>query len=663
MKKNIKKMGFEDLIKKEWIITNGLGGYASSTIIGMNTRKYHGLLVAPLNPPAQRYLLVSKVDESILIDGKEYCLYTNMCRNNISQGFKYQESFEKDEIPTFTYDVDGIKIEKSICMEYKKNITVVLYKIKNIDKKATLNLTPLLNYRNFHETSEKREFELKQTVENRLVSVQIDNNNHHIYMNCSCGKYIEKENDKFHNMFYIEEEKRGLSDEENHAIAGTYEIEIKPNEEKNITFVCSLDEPKIERKDASKIIQNEKNRISQLIEKSELVGDEDLIKKYIIASDNFVVYRKNLQTLIAGYPWFLDWGRDNCIAFEGITLKTKRYDVARSILLTLTKDINQGLVPNGYAETDDMPLYNSVDSSLLLFEQVKKYINYTGDYEFIEQKIYPKLKSIIEEYVQGIDLADNNIFLDEDYLISAGTLSTQNTWMDAKIGDYVVTPRNGKQVEINSLWYNALMIMIELAKKFEDEKAVLNKYRKLARNAKKSFEEKFYNPKTKCLFDVLGDDKIRPNQLYSIALSYNIIEPGSEIAKQVFNTCTKKLLNSHGLKTLAKGYTHYTEVYEGDQYRRDISYHQGITWPWLIGLYNDAFVNIINAEKDKDTKKQLKEDYTNFVQKLKKTYTKELNDGKTIGSIPELYDSKSPYEAKGAFAQCWSVSEIFRIII
>ena len=548
-------------------------------------------------------------------------------------------------------------------MEYRKNVSIVLYKIKNSSKKIKLRLTPLLNNRDFHSVSFNKSFFINQTVNNRLVDVVIDNSNHHIFMNCSEGKYIIKENDSFKNMYYMEEEKRGLASEENHAISGYYEIEIDPNEEKYITFACSLDEIKIDRKDGQKIIANEMKRIKQLIDKSDLKGDEDLIKKYIIASDNFVVSRKNLLTLIAGYPWFLDWGRDTLISFEGIVLKNKRFDVARKLLLTYTKDIKQGLIPNGYAESDNKPLYNSVDSSLLLFEQVKKYLNYTSDYDFIKDKIYNNMKDIVENYINGINLDDNNIFLDEDYLISAGTLETQNTWMDAKIGDYVVTPRNGKQVEINSMWYNALMIMCEIGKKFDEEKELINKYKKLAKNAKETFNEIFYNKKTKCLFDVIGDEKIRPNQLFALSLSYPIIEPSSEIAKNVFNTVTKKLLNNYGLKTLAKGEPHYTEIYEGDQYRRDISYHQGITWPWLIGLYNDAFLNIIKSTKDKEQKKILKEDYNKFVEKLRKVFVKEINEGKSIGSISELYDSKKPFNAKGAFAQCWSVAEVFRIII
>lgn len=663
MLKNIGKMSFEDSVSKEWVVTNGLGGYASSTVLGVNTRKYHGLLIAPLKPPADRYMLVSKVDEIIDIEGKSYNLYSNICTNGKSDGYKYLAAFEKEEVPTFFYNVEGIKIEKSICMEYRKNVSIVLYKIKNIDRKIKIRLTPLLNNRSFHWTSENRNFKIEQDVDKRLVDVVIDDSEHHIYMNCSDGEYVKTENDCFKNMYYPEEEKRGLAAVENQAIAGYYEIELNPNEEKSITFACSLDEHKIDRKDGSKIILNEKKRIKLLIEKSKLTGNEDLIKKYIIATDNFIVSRKNLLTLLAGYPWFLDWGRDTFIAFEGTVLKNRRFDVARSLLLTFTRDVKQGLVPNGYTEYENKPIYNSVDSSLLLFEQVKRYLNYTNDYNFVREKIYEILKNIVEEYAKGIDLDENNIFLDDDGLISAGTLTTQNTWMDAKIGDYVVTPRNGKQVEINSMWYNALMIMAELAKKYEDDKDLLDSYKKMAKDAKKSFNEKFYNPKTKALYDVLGDEKIRPNQLYSLALTYPVLNPSTEEAKNVFNTCTKKLLNSHGLKTLAKGDVHYTEIYEGDQYRRDISYHQGITWPWLLGVYNDAFLNIIKFENDKEEKKKLKEEYNKFVMKTRKTFIKEINEGKTIGSIPELYDSRAPYEAKGAFAQCWSVSEVFRIIL
>ena len=485
------------------------------------------------------------------------------------------------------------------------------------------------------------------------------------------GKYITHQNDSFRNMFYIEEEKRGFCAEENHAIPGRYEIEIKPNETKEITFVASL-EANIEEIDGKKTISKEIVRIAELVYESNLIDKAkenenteytQLIRNFIISADNFVVYRPSfrLHTIIAGYPWFLDWGRDTLISFEGILLKTRRFDIAKEVLLTMIRDVKFGLVPNGYSGYDNRPLYNSADSSLLLFEQVEKYLNYTNDETFVKEKMYPVLEKIIESYAKEIDVDENDIYLDEDGLISSGSPNIQNTWMDAKIGSYVVTPRNGKAVEINSMWYNALKIMEELTLKFETKQKA-NKYKKMSDLCKKSFIEKFYNKKRKCLYDVLGDSKIRPNQLFALSLTYPVLDPKSEIAKEMFNTVTKKLLNNYGLKTLAKGEENYVEVYEGDSFRRDMSYHQGITWPWLLGIYYNSFKKILEAS-NKTEKKELQEKYDKFVQNVKNTFIKEFNEGKTIGGISELYDSAKPFESKGTINQAWSVAEVFRIIL
>ena len=387
------------------------------------------------------------------------------------------------------------------------------------------------------------------------------------------------------------------------------------------------------------------------------------LKAFCIAMDNFVVFRPSFgyHTIIAGYPWFLDWGRDALIAYEGLLLKTNRYKIAKDVLLTLTRDIKFGLVPNGYSGYDNRPLYNSVDSSLLLFEQVHKYLKYTDDYEFIKQSIYTKLKSIIDNYSKGIDIDNNNIFLDEDGLISSGTEYTQNTWMDAKYEGHCFTPRNGKAVEVNSLWYNSLKIMEELCKKFGDKKEA-KIYEKMAETCKKSFEEKFFNPKKKCLYDVIGDDKVRPNQLFSIALTYPVLEPNSEKAQSMMSVVEKKLLNKYGLKTLAKGEKGYVDTYEGDSFRRDSSYHQGITWPWLLGIYYDGLKNMLKEEKNKKSKEELKQKIQDFREQTKNTFLKEINERGCIGQISELYDSRKPYLPKGAVAQAWSVAEIFRII-
>ena len=675
MKFGKQELALENGLTKEWLITNGIGGFASSTIIGANTRKYHGLLLAPLTPPARRFLILSKLDESIEINGKKTELYTNVCKNYISTGYKYQTSFRKEFVPVFTYKVENTEITKIICMEYGKNTVGVYYKIRNGKEKAKLNLAPVVNYRDFHQMSTDHVFSVKQELQENMVKLVIDNNeNTPIYLKTSEGNYIKHENDTFYNMFYIEEEKRGLYPEENHTVPGVFEIEIEPNQEKEISFICSLEQ--IEEVNVKNIINNEIIRLNHIFNNSLLIDNrkenktkkelehDELIREFLVATDNFIVNRPSfgLHTVIAGYPWFLDWGRDSLISFEGLLLIPKRYEVIKEVFLTYVRDMKYGLIPNGYSGYDNRPLYNSVDASLLLFEAIKKYLDYTGEYGFVEENLYRYLEQVIENYIQGIDLDDNNIYLDSDYLLVSGTEYTQNTWMDAKYGDFAVTPRNGKAVEINAMWYNALMIMAELTTKI-GKKSRAKAYKDLAEKSKIAFNNNFYNKKRKCLYDVIGDGKIRPNQLFALSLTYPVVDPDSEMAKNIFNTVTKKLLNNYGLKTLAKGEENYVDIYEGGSFRRDMSYHQGITWPWLLGPYYDAFKAIIKAEKNKKAKAELEEGLEKFRNQIYKTFKKEMQETSCIGSISELYDSKKPQLPKGAFAQAWSVGEVFRIIL
>ena len=672
------KMTLEEGLKKEWIITNGIGGYASSTIIGVNTRRYHGLLVAPLNPPAKRVLVLSKLDESIETNGKKYDLYSNMCRQYISHGYKYLESFEKEILPIFKYKIEDVEISKNICMVYRKNTVQVFYKIKNRKNKIKLNLAPIFNFRDFHGMNTNHDFTIDQLEQDDKVRIIIDNNiATPIYMKISEGKYIKHEHDIFNNMYYIEEEKRGFFPEENHIVSGRFEIEIEPEEEKEISFICSLEE-NIDEIDPKELIEDELVRQEKLYQQSKLLDnknqkktkkqleEEELKKTFLTAIDNFIVYRPTfgLHTVIAGYHWFLDWGRDTLISFEGLFLKTKRFDQAKDILLTLTRDIKYGLIPNGYSEVDNRPLYNSVDSSLLLFEQVYKYLVYTEDYKFIKEDIYPKLKKIIEHYIEGINFSDNNVYLDENGLVNSGNENTQNTWMDAKYDDIIATPRFGKVVEINAMWYNALMIMAELTKKFVvvGKKLQSKQYEELAEKCKETFQKEFYNEKKKFLYDYLGNIELRPNQLFALSLTYQVVDPCSEVGRNVINTVEKKLLNSYGLKTLAKGEKNYIDIYEGNAFKRDMSYHQGPTWVWLLGLYYDALMNSELQEKDKARKDELKQKIKKLKEKTKKVFQDEIYKRGCVGSIAELYDSKSPFEPRGAIAQAWSVAEIFRII-
>ena len=658
------ELELDKALEKEWIITNGIGGFASSTILGANTRKYHGLLVSPIIPPARRRLILSKLDESIEIEDKKYELFTNVGKNYISKGYKYQESFTKEVLPTFEYKVEDVVITKTICMEHFKNTVGVYYKIRNGAKHSKLILAPVMNFRNAHGINKDHQFKLEQRMKNKKLEVEIDDGNP-IYITINDGNYIEHKDDIFYNMFYIEEEKRGFEPEENHVVPGRYEIEIDPNEEKEISFICSTEE-NIEELDARALILKETIRMTKIFNKSGLLGSDkdELIKTFLIATDNFIIKRPlfNTYSAIAGYPWFLDWMRDTLISFEGLFLVTKRFDNAKKVLQHCIRDIKYGLIPNTYSEDDYRPLYNSVDASLLFFEQVKKYLEYTNDYQFVMQDIYPKMENIIENYAKGIDLDNNNIYMDTDGLIVSGTENTQNTWMDAKYAGIAVTPRNGKAVEINSMWYNALKIMQELATS-NNEADKAKKYEKIATKCKKSYQSQFYNKRRKCLYDVLGDNKIRPNQLFALSLTYPVLDATSEEARNMFETVTKKLLNNYGLKSLAKGEENYVEVYEGDGCRRDFSYHQGITWTWLLGPYYNALKRLAISSKTKKDKAKYEEQLKKFVDNVTKTFSKEINERGCVGSIAEIYDSKRPYAPKGAFAQAWSVAEVFRIIL
>lgn len=516
MKITKEKLNLEEGLKREWLVTNGIGGFSSATVIGANTRKYHGLLIAPLTPPARRFLVLSKLDESIEIRNKKYDLYTNVCQSYISHGYEYQEEFRKDYVPIFKYQVGKVEITKMICLEYGHNTVGVFYQIKNEGTKAKLTLAPIVNFRDFHQMNTNHHFKVAQTINHTKVKLVLDGNSETpIYMNLSEGEYKQHNDDTFYHMFYLEEEKRGFYPEENHCVPGVYEIEIPAKTEKEISFVCSLEE-NIEQKKVRRFINHEIIRLGEMFNESLLIDNrkknktekeikqEDLIKTFLIATDNFIVYRPSfkLHTVMAGYPWFLDWGRDTLLAFEGLLLIPKRFEIAKEVLLTMIRDVKFGLIPNGYSGYDNRPLYNSVDASLLLFEQVQKYIQYTGDYEFVKEKMYSIMQDILENYCQGITIDDNNIYLDSDGLMVSGTDQTQNTWMDAKYDGVAVTPRNGKAVEVNSLWYNANCIMADLAKKFKNP-LLAKKYKEVAKKCKSTFETKFYNEKKKCLYDVL----------------------------------------------------------------------------------------------------------------------------------------------------------------
>jgi predicted glycogen debranching enzyme len=665
---------------KEWLITNGIGGYASSTDYGgMNTRRYHGLLIASTNPPGSRKLILSKLDESISVEDRSYKLYTNDTNGQITEGHEYQVWFEKDILPKYRFKVEDIEVEKTIALIRNKNVVIVYYRVQNGSKSIRMHLTPVVNFRNFHDMKTDTRFTYTQVIEENKIQL-VFNQSDKINLGLLGSTYYPHNGDFFRNMHYKKEEERGFYPNENHIVPGTFDFDIQPNEEKTFTFVCSIEGQfgesfeNILNIKGEDVIKEEYNRVNALIRQSELLDrvynpEEqaiyvNLVKKYIVASDNFIVKRasNNLSTIIAGYPWFLDWGRDSLISFEGLLLIPRRFDEAKEVLKTYIDSIKDGLVPNAFIEDEDKAIYNSADGSLLLFDAIFKYLKYTQDYDFIKGDIYKKLRVVIDRYIDGTNLENNEIYVDEqDYLLSTGNENTQNTWMDTRVDGKPVTPRNGKAVELNALWYNALRVMQHICAHFNN---ILGQaeYSYLARKVKKSYIKNFYNAEKKCLYDVLGDNRVRPNQVFALGLSFPVIGPNTREGKETFITITNDLLTKYGLKTLANYEPGYTPRYEGGPSERDRAYHQGTIWPWLLGPYYDTIKNMIKFEKNRTYQMELHNTLNQFKANIRETFENEITNGNTIGSIAEVYDAEDPKEGKGCFAQAWSVASIFRIL-
>lgn len=635
---------FERGIEKEWLLTNGIGGFASSTLTGVNSRRYHGLLVASLNPPIERHLILSKIDESININGREFELFSYKTPDDIKEGYKYLQRFIMDPLPVYTYCVEDVLLEKEITMVNGENTVAVVYHILNGEAKSVLRFTPLVNFRDYHGNSSRWHMSFEQKTADRETVIKPYGLSTEIRLMCSEGRFKRLEDNWFYNMQYPVEQERGLHSTEDHFIPGCFEIEVGPGEEKYITILATIEKNPSET-DGLKLIKMEKDRIGGLLERA---GFKDsLSQKLVIAADNFIVRRKSTdsKTIIAGYPWFTDWGRDTMIALPGLTLATGRFQDAKDILYTFSRYVKDGLIPNMFPDAGNEPPYNSVDASLWYFEAVYKYLKYTGDVDFISREIYPKLKEIVEFYAKGTHF---KIRMDEDFLISAGDKDTQLTWMDAKVDDWVVTPRHGKAVEINALWYNALKIMEQLAGRFRED---IPFYGETAVKVQESFVKSFWNEKKGCLFDVITDsgcdERVRPNQIMAVSLDFPVIE--GEKARKIVDRVWKELYTAYGLRSLSPDENEYCGIYTGDRYSRDGAYHQGTVWAWPAGQFFSAYIKAYgNSKRSRE-----------IVKKLISPYKDHLRDG-CVGSISEIFDGNNPHIPRGCCAQAWSVAEILR---
>ncbi|MBE5820995.1 MAG: glycogen debranching protein [Clostridiales bacterium] len=637
---------FEEGTNKQWLVTNGIGGYASSTIVGCNTRKYHALLVGPKTPPYNRTCYVSKVNETITVNGVKHEISTNECLGYVSKGFNYQTSFKKEYFPIFEYEVNDIKIKKQLTMIYGKNATVLKYEIETGDKESLFEIAPLINYRDFHATNTS-EIEFAQVLlANNNLKIVYDTENS-LFIDTNLTHYERFEKINFNNMYYRVEKQRGLDAVENHFIPGVYSIKIEPNTKVELYMTFSTEYiPKIDLAFVNSIFEKEIYRQNRIIDKANL--NDEYANKLVLAADQFIIQKPDDEYgIIAGYPWFDEWGRDTFISFEGLLLVTKRYEIARKVLLSNVKHIEDGIMPNTFNNYTGEGLYNSVDAGLWFFEAVNRYIEYTNDYKFIIENIYPYMKEIVLSYSEGTLY---NIHVDKsDGLLISGTPEIQLTWMDAKVGDKVITPRNGKCVEINALWYNALNIMMKLANELKDN-IEYKMYKHMAEVCKISFNEKFWNSSKDTLYDVIEpySHEIRPNQILALSLSYPLIS-GSR-AKIILDTVSEHLYTPYGLRTLSQYSNNYIGKYYGDVWQRDSAYHQGTVWTWLLSEYIIAFCRT-NGYSLKDRKRWLK-----YIKVLQENIVDDC-----IDSISEIFDGDYPHLPNGTYAQAWSVGNILKL--
>lgn len=633
---------YNSSISKEYLLTNGIGGYSSASISGSNIRKYSALLIACLNPPTDRRLLLSKLDETLVINGNKYKLYTNeMVNGSIDEGYLNQQSFECNDFINLRYEIKGVFVDKKITMVYGENTTVINYTIRNNNKPISLKIEPLINNRDHHENTFKGDFECIQLLINKGVKIKYDINEIELNLVSDKARYI-KSGKWIEGMFYKNEFERGLKDSEDHYIPGYFEIELAPKEIVNFSIIASTEV--INEVDGEKYFKNEAKRKEDLLQG--LKYRDKFTETLALACDQFIVKRKstNTATVIAGYPWFTDWGRDTMIALPGLTLCTGRYEEGKEMLLTFAKYLKNGLVPNMFPDDGVEPIYNTIDGTLWYFNAIYKYLEYTKDYEFIEKNIFKHLTDILDHHIKGTDF---KIKMDKDGLLAGGDKTLQLTWMDVKIKDWTVTPRQGKAVEINALWYNAIKVYIHLCKEFGLE---CTYYELLAEKVKASFIEKFWDEDQGYLYDYIdGEEKnkqIRPNAVIAISLPFKMVN--EFMAKKIIELAFEKLYATYGLRSLAYDDEAYKKIYKGDLVSRDSAYHQGTVWSWLIG----PFVSAISYwYRDKNLCKQLIEPFYDH-----------LND-RGIGNISEVFDGDTPHNARACYAQAWGAAELLRAYV
>jgi predicted glycogen debranching enzyme len=632
---------------REWLETNGIGGFASSTPLGLNTRRYHGLLVAATRPPAGRMVLLSKIEETLVIDGRGHDLGTNQYSGAVHpEGYRKLAQFRLDPFPVFTFEVDGIKIEKSVFMVHGQNSTVVQYRLEGQNhRRVSLEIRPLIAFRDYHSLTHENDW-LDPRVQGSdgIVSVRPYEGLPAMYLSHDAQE-TKEEGFWYRNFEYDVEKERGLDYTED--LFNPLVLRFDLGERNCANVIASLDPQDIASCDW---LREKEVRRRTAITASLKVGEPNpLIHTLTLAADQYIVARGNERTIIAGYPWFTDWGRDTMIALPGLTIATGRLDDARSVLLEFARHVDQGMLPNRFPDAGDVPEYNTIDATLWYFEAVRAFVQRTKDVRFVDQNLYAVLSEIIAWHSRGTRYG---IRLDADGLIVSDDRSVQLTWMDAKIGDWVVTPRHGKAVEIQALWYNAVRTMESLAR-WTGKDSDAKRYSSLAVLAARSFNEKFWNHDAGYLYDTISavecDSTMRPNQILAVSLPYGMLNKGR--AAQVVAAVERDLFTPFGLRSLSPADPRYRGHYEGDPVQRDSCYHQGPVWPWLLGPFIDAYVKVHGKRKARGP-----------VHQWLSALESHLSDA-GLGHVSEILDGDAPHQPRGCFAQAWSVAEVLRVAL
>ncbi len=636
--------------KREWIVTNGLGSFASGTVAGIQTRRYHGLLVAALKPPRDRTFLVAKLEESVTYGARRYELGANRWGSGALEpaGFQLLTGFRLEgTVPVWSFACADAVLEKRVWMEQGAQTTYVSYRVVDGSEPLRLELRALVNYRDFHGATQAGDWRMSIDPVTNGVRVRAFDSAVPFFVRCAHAA-CEPAHEWYRDFDLSAERARGLSDREDHLHAATFAATLQSGESR--TVVASLEEHASHGADGEAAFARRRAHESAVLAAFDArngVDEPHWLRNLALAADQFVVDvpappgQARQRTIVAGYHWFSDWGRDTMIALDGLTLATGRPQIAKDILDTFARYVDGGMLPNVFPEAGRAPEYNTVDAALWFVDAVRRYVADTSDLAFAA-RMYPTLADIVRAYRDGTRYGIGQD--PADGLIAAGEPGVQLTWMDAKVGEWVVTPRIGKAVEINALWYNALLTLDGLT-------AALGRsdqtYRHLAETTRAGFA-RFWNAERGYCFDVLdgpdgNDARLRPNQLFAVALPHSPLDPDRQRA--VVDVCSRRLLTPAGLRSLADDERDYRPTYGGPPLERDGAYHQGTVWGWLIGAWADAHLRVY------DDPQAVRRRLAAFAAQ---------RDAYGVGTLAEIADGDAPNAPNGCIAQAWTVAEVLR---